>query len=60
MASPMGRQLYARLGFEWVGVLCVQEPGEAERLVLQAMVFRPGKGGKGGKVRGDEDEAVVV
>ncbi|KAK3905629.1 hypothetical protein C8A05DRAFT_41430 [Staphylotrichum tortipilum] len=43
MASPMGHPLYARLGFEWVGALCIQEPGEAERLVLQAMVYRPGK-----------------
>ncbi|KAL1840238.1 hypothetical protein VTJ49DRAFT_669 [Mycothermus thermophilus] len=41
MASPMGRELYTFLGFEWVGSFCIQVPGEEEKLVLQAMMYRP-------------------
>ncbi|KAL2267133.1 hypothetical protein VTJ83DRAFT_4410 [Remersonia thermophila] len=41
MASPMGRELYTFLGFAWVGSFWIQVPGEEEKLVLQAMMYRP-------------------
>ncbi|KAL2153496.1 hypothetical protein VTH82DRAFT_4651 [Thermothelomyces myriococcoides] len=43
MASPMGQKLYSALGFEKVGTFYVQVPGEEERLVLQAMIYKPPK-----------------
>jgi ribosomal protein S18 acetylase RimI-like enzyme len=41
MASPMGYNLYTVLGFERVGTFYIQVPGEDERLVLQAMMYKP-------------------
>jgi GNAT superfamily N-acetyltransferase len=43
MASPMGHELYTWLGFERVGTFFIHVPGEDERLVLQAMMYRPSK-----------------
>jgi len=43
MASPMGHELYTWLGFERVGTFYIQVPGEDERLVLQAMMYKPSK-----------------
>lgn len=43
MASPMGHELYTWLGFEHVGTFYIQVPGEKEKLVLQAMMYRPPK-----------------
>ncbi|KAL2133371.1 hypothetical protein VTI74DRAFT_2459 [Chaetomium olivicolor] len=41
MASPMGYELYTRLGFQRVGTFAVQVPGEEEQVVLQAMMYKP-------------------
>lgn len=41
MASPMGYELYKFLGFEWVAEFCIQVPDEEEKVVLQAMMYRP-------------------
>lgn len=41
MASPMGHELYLWLGFEKVGIFCIQVPGEEEKLVLKAMMYKP-------------------
>lgn len=41
MASPMGHELYLWLGFDQVGTFYIQVPGEDEKLVLQAMMYRP-------------------
>lgn len=46
MASPMGYQLYKSLGFELAGTFFIQVPGEEERVVLQAMMYRPLKARK--------------
>lgn len=43
MASPMGNELYTWLGFENVGTFHIQIPGESQRLVLHAMMYRPTK-----------------
>ncbi len=43
MASPMGYRLYTRLRFEEAGTFYVQVPGEEERLVLRAMVYKPAR-----------------
>ena len=43
MASPMGYRLYTRLRFEERGMFYVQVPGEDERLVLRAMVYKPAR-----------------
>ena len=43
MASPMGHRLYTRLRFEEAGTFYVQVPGEEERLVLRAMVYKPAR-----------------
>ncbi|KAL2200789.1 hypothetical protein P885DRAFT_66416 [Corynascus similis CBS 632.67] len=43
MASPMGYELYTWLGFERIGTFCLQVSGEDERLVLQAMMYKPQK-----------------
>lgn len=43
MASPMGHGLYMWLGFEMAGAFYIQAPGEQERLVLQAMMYKPPK-----------------
>lgn len=43
MASPMGNELYTWLGFETVGTFHIQIPGESQRLVLHAMMYRPNK-----------------
>jgi hypothetical protein len=42
MASPMGHELYAWLGFENVGTFSIQVLGEKEKLTLMAMMYRPG------------------
>ena len=41
MASPMGYNLYANLGFKEVGTFCIQIRGEREKLTLTAMMYRP-------------------
>lgn len=41
MASPMGYSLYRRLGFEKVATFYIQVPGEEERVVMQAMMYKP-------------------
>ncbi|KAJ4300111.1 hypothetical protein N0V88_002780 [Collariella sp. IMI 366227] len=41
MASPMGYELYIWLGFESVAEFTIQVPGEEEKVVLQAMVYKP-------------------
>jgi ribosomal protein S18 acetylase RimI-like enzyme len=43
MASPMGNELYTWLGFENVGTFHIQIPGESQRLVLHAMMYRPNR-----------------
>ncbi|SPQ20198.1 40ddd489-e041-4fed-ad20-01afb5df08ca [Thermothielavioides terrestris] len=43
MASPMGYELYTWLGFETVGTFYIQVPGEDEKIVLRAMMYRPPK-----------------
>ncbi|KAK3398308.1 hypothetical protein B0T20DRAFT_353359 [Sordaria brevicollis] len=39
MASPMGYNLYAHLGFSHVATVIIQVPGEEEKLTLQAMKY---------------------
>jgi GNAT superfamily N-acetyltransferase len=41
MASPMGYELYTWLGFDHVGSFTIQVPGEEEKIVLEAMMYRP-------------------
>jgi ribosomal protein S18 acetylase RimI-like enzyme len=43
MASPMGYELYKWLGFERVGTFYIHVPGEDQKLVLQAMMYRAPK-----------------
>lgn len=41
MASPMGYNLYKWLGFKKVETFYIQVPGEEEKVVLQAMMYKP-------------------
>lgn len=43
MASPMGYELYTWLGFHCVERFYIQVPGEEEKLVLEAMIYKPGR-----------------
>ena len=43
MASPMGYELYKSLGWDVVGTFWIQVPGEEEKLVLRAMMYKPPK-----------------
>lgn len=43
MASPMGYALYTWLGFDCLGTFVIQVPGEDEKVVLRAMIYRPAK-----------------
>lgn len=43
VASPMGRNVYPRLGFEELGIITVQVEGEEEKTELTAMAWDPKK-----------------
>lgn len=60
MASPMGHELYTWLGFEHLGTFYIQVPGEDEKLVMQAMMYRSPKMRRATAVDDADGTCVVI